>query len=129
MKRSIREVTNIITRMKHEVRRGVPRENVEKKFADFKSTHPRLYAMILENGNYDDELDAFLEAARTVEAGGVTQDEMDKTIGYKMAQKYVYPKLDMRKEQEYVAAQMVETEALEKKLDKLWSDDPVEDEC
>ena len=121
MKTSIREVTNIITRMKHEVRRGVPRAN-------FKSTHPRLYAMILENGNYDDELDAFLEAARTVEAGEVTQDEMDKTIGYKMAQKYVYPKLDMRKEQEYVAAQMVETEALEKKLDKLWSDDPVEDE-
>ena len=124
----IQEVTNIITRMKYEVRSGMSKEIVEKNFADFKSSHPRLYAMILEDGNYDNELDAFLEAARSVESGEVAQDEMDKTIGYKMAQKYIYPKLDMRKEQEYVAAQMKETEASEKKLDKLWSDDPVEDE-
>lgn len=110
-------VKDNIKRMKYQVRNGVSTSSIEKDFSEFKTSYPKLYAMILEDGDYDHILDALLEAADAVKSGETTQEEMDKTVGFKLAQKYVYPNIDMHKEtRDYVAKQMRESDELENKI-------------
>lgn len=109
-----KDLKAIIRRMQYQVRNNFSEKNIEIHFADFKISHPKLYGMILENGDYDDMLDSLIGAADAVKNGEVTQEKMDEVIGFKLAQQYVYPNLDMHKEtQEYVANQMKEIEKIE----------------
>lgn len=71
---------------------------LDEKYTDFKTSHKHLYCMITETSNYHFMLNKFLEDAERVENKEVELTEMDKIVGLDLAKKYVYPNIDMSKE-------------------------------
>lgn len=68
------------------------------KFSEFKEKYPKLFAMLVENGKYDDMMNYMLESLEKVENGQVEREEMDKEVGGHLAKEYIYPNIDMTKE-------------------------------
>lgn len=78
--------------------KGVDPETMRTKYSEFIKLRPRLYKMITETHDYVETLNRMTQAVKLVENGTVSQEEMDKTVGFELAKVYVYPVIDMDKE-------------------------------
>lgn len=92
------DVKRTVLEISEYVKNGIDEAEIRGKFPDFHSTYPKLFKVVIENGNYMDGLDRMIEAAKVVERGEISIEEMDKKVGFELAKEYIYPNIDMSKE-------------------------------
>lgn len=96
----LNQVKKTVVEISEYVKNGLEEEEIKNKYSDFVKQYPTLFMMIVENGNYMEIFDKMIEAAKTVQTGQVTAEEMDKRIGYDLAREYIYPHIDMKREKQ-----------------------------
>jgi hypothetical protein len=92
------EIEKIIGTIIQDKADGVDPNEMKSKYSEFIKLRPRLYNMITETNDYHQILARMTGAVKLVQSGSVSQEEMDKTVGFELAKKYVYPVIDMDKE-------------------------------
>lgn len=86
------------------VKNGIGEDELKKSYKDFVELYPSLFKMIIENGEYTVILDRMIAAAKMIENGQSTQEDMDKTVGEELAKEYIYPNIDMSKETNHASS-------------------------
>lgn len=92
------EVKKTVMEISQHVKNGTNEDDLKKSYAQFVEQYPSLFKMVIENGNYMEILNRMLDAAKRVEKGEYTVEEMDKIVGEELAKEYIYPNIDMSKE-------------------------------
>jgi hypothetical protein len=94
----IEELRKTIKEVAEYVKNGIDEGDLRKYYPDFCIQYPTLFKMIIQNGDHSNILDRMLDAAKIVESGESTIEDMDKEVGLELAKKYIYPHIDMTKE-------------------------------
>lgn len=92
------EVKKTVLEISGYVKNGISERDLRNSYKDFVKLYPSLFKIILENKDFMEVLDRMLDAAKRIESGEYTPEEMDKLVGEELAKKYVYPHIDMLKE-------------------------------
>ncbi len=92
------EVKKTVLEIADYVKNGIPEDELKKTYAQFVEQYPSLFKMVIENGDYLEILNRMIDAAKRVEKGEYTIEQMDKMVGEELAKEYIYPHIDMSKE-------------------------------
>lgn len=92
------EVKKTVLEISEYVKNGIQEEDLKKSYSEFVEQYPSLFKMVIENGAYMEILNRMIDAAKRVEKGDYTIEEMDKVVGEELAKEYIYPHIDMSKE-------------------------------
>jgi hypothetical protein len=92
------DVKKTVIEISEHVKNGIAEDEIRSRYTDFHTSYPQLFKIVIENGNYMEGLNRMIDAAKIVERGEVSIDEMDKKVGFELAKEYIYPNIDMSKE-------------------------------
>lgn len=92
------EIKKTVLEIAEYVKNGIQEEELKKSYARFVEQYPSLFKMVIENGDYLEILNRMIDAAKRVEKGEYTIEQMDKIVGEELAKEYIYPHIDMSKE-------------------------------
>lgn len=93
------ELYEVIMALKKDIGIKLSKNQIESKYSVLIKRYPSLYSIMTSNKPYRMEiLERMISSMKLIRRGLRTQEEMDKEIGFLLAQEYVYPNIDMSKE-------------------------------
>lgn len=95
------ELLRVVRLLRTDIRTNHPVQYLDKKYKKLKEAYPSLYKIVIEKEPCSMEiLEKMISCMKLIKQGEKSQEDMDKEIGYCLAKEYVYPNIDMNKEQE-----------------------------
>ncbi len=89
-----------IVAMRNDVKKGYLLDDQYKLLYKFTYENtPTLFRMVLKNdSNYMTVLNTLIKNVKKIETNEISQEDADVIIGQELADKYIYPNIDMSKE-------------------------------
>lgn len=94
----LENIERLVEEIEKNFKDGIEEATLRNSYKEFIETYPSLFKMIISGGDYKEIFKRMISAAKSVENGETTMETMDKKVGEELAKKYIYPNIDMSKE-------------------------------